>query len=105
MEEIKALSSIPAEPLPNIVWVVDLLALALPAVAAILAIISGVAALEHQDQTAAICGIVSGIISAIGVVVTGQAAKLQTQQLRHTLALANLGVEMANTAITQPAHY
>ena len=105
MAEAKMFSPISIEPSPSTVWIVDLLALALPAVAAILAIISGVAALEHQDQTAAICGIVSGVISAIGVVVTGQAAKLQTQQLRHTLALANLGVEMANKAITQPAHY
>lgn len=88
------------EPMPLRTKIIDVSSWVLPTGAAILAIIGGVEALYDVNTLAAICGIASGIASAAGIIATGKASKMRDHRLELALAVGNLGIKMAERAMT-----
>ena len=96
----------PPKPLHPVVQKgIDAASLALPTVAAVLAISGGICAFHGWNAAAAILGTVGGAVSALGVIFTGWASRLRDQQLRTAYAVGSLGVDMADRALSRDTRH
>ena len=81
--------------------VIDILSWVLPAIAAGLSIRSGVESLGQMDHRAAMLAIAAAFFSAIGVLFTNWASRIRDRRLSRALALAALGTDMADHALSR----
>jgi hypothetical protein len=88
----------PKEPRAEWVKVIDGLSLVLPSFAALMSVGGGVAALEAMNERAAILGILGGVSSAAGVIVTGWASRIRDGRLAVAHAVGELGISIAERA-------
>lgn len=86
------------QPQPRLMYGIDLLSWWLPAIAGVLSILAGLAALGHIDVLAASLGIAGGAASGFGVFFANWAACVRDERLKIAYALASLGVERADQA-------
>jgi len=86
---------------PWMITAVDALSWIMPTAAAIFSIGAGVCALLKLDGCAAVLGIAGGVISASGVIATGQASRIRDQRLEQAWSTGMLGIDMANRALSQ----
>lgn len=89
----------PKEPSPAAVRAIDALSWGLPAAAAVLSIVGGIAAPDNAASWAALLGIAGGVAGALGVVFTNYASRIRDGRLAVTHSLAALGVD--NTELLQ----
>jgi hypothetical protein len=90
-----ALLNPPREPAEKWIIVIDRLSWILPASAAVAGVVGGVAAFQGIDKLAAILSILSGIISAAGVIFTGWSSRIRDGRLAVTHALSELNFNIA----------
>lgn len=89
------------EPSPRLAWLIDTAACVLPVLAAILSIGAGWEALRHDDSVVACLGIAGGVVSAAGVLATGQASKIRDERMAAALSLGSLSLDIASDAMSR----
>jgi hypothetical protein len=85
----------PKEPPAPVMTAIDALSWALPALAALLSVLGGLAALNKADASAAILSIAAGVIGAAGVIFTNWASRVRDGRLRVTHGVADLAFDTA----------
>jgi hypothetical protein len=83
------------EPPHAIMWVLDTATWLLPVAAAILSVGAGMDALHHDDHDAALLGIGGGVVSALGVLVTGYTSRVRDNRMERIATVGDLSLNIA----------
>ena len=101
MSQADALLNPKPEMSPWAVCTIDVLSWALPAIAALLSVCCGVAALWKSEAWAAALGIAGGIVGASGVWFTNWASRIRDDRLARVQSLSAASMSMAGNALTR----